>query len=107
MLFTAYSGLLLIITLGLLVLEVVALVDAAMRPAQAYVAAGKQTKQFWLLLVGVSTAVTFLVGVPGPLLLGLVGVVAASVYLVDVRPAVKSVGGGRGSGEHMGPYGPW
>ena len=35
------------------------------------------------------------------------GVVAAAVYLVDVRPAVKQVGGGGSRGTHMGPYGPW
>lgn len=104
----AYSGLMLIITLALLVLELVALIDAAIRPAAAYVAAGKQTKQFWLVLLGVSTAVSVLVGIPGYFALGLVGVVAGSVYLVDVRPAVRSYRGGRGGNDrHMGPYGPW
>lgn len=109
MFFFAYTGLVLILSIALLVLEVFALVDAAIRKPQYYVAAGKKTKQFWLLLIGVTTAVTFVVGVPGVLGLGLVGVVAASVYLLDVRPALKAVGGGgRGSsGQHMGPYGPW
>lgn len=104
----AYSGFMLMLSLALLILEVVAFVDAAIRPADAYVAAGKQTKQFWLVLIGVFTFVTFSVGFLGLFGLGLVGVVAASVYLLDVRPALKSVGGGRGSsGQHMGPYGPW
>ena len=34
---------------------------------------------------------------------GLAAVTAASVYLADVRPAVKDAGRGR----NMGPYGPW
>ena len=42
----------------------------------------------------------------GPLgLFGLAAVVAASVYLADVRPAVKDAG--RGGSRNMGPYGPW
>jgi hypothetical protein len=39
--------------------------------------------------------------------LNLIGVVGAAVYLIDVRPAVKQVGGGGSQGTHMGPYGPW
>jgi hypothetical protein len=38
-------------------------------------------------------------------LFGLAAVVAASVYLADVRPAVKDAG--RGGSRNMGPYGPW
>ncbi len=93
---------------ALLTLEAVALVDAAMRKSAAFVAADKQTKKFWLILLGVGTLATLYFGPFGTFLLGLVGVVAASVYLLDVRPAVRGVGGGRGGGQqHMGPYGPW
>ena len=80
---------------------VVAVVDAARRPAAAFTAAGKRTKNFWLAVTGVATAVAF-VGLPPPLGLGLFGflvivaAVAGIVYLVDVRPAVSSYGGGRG-----------
>ena len=35
----------------------------------------------------------------------LVAVTAASVYLADVRPAVKDAG--RGGSRNTGPYGPW
>jgi hypothetical protein len=31
--------------------------------------------------------------------------VAASIYLVDVRPKIKSLKSG--SNQRMGPYGPW
>jgi Protein of unknown function (DUF2516) len=38
----------------------------------------------------------------------IIGVIAALVYMLDVRPAVKEIGGRRGDdGRHMGPYGPW
>jgi hypothetical protein len=83
------------IYLALLVMELVALIDAAIRPGQAYVAADKQTKQFWLILLGIGTLLTFYFGPFGTFLLGLIGVVAAAVYLLDVRPALRGIGGGR------------
>jgi Protein of unknown function (DUF2516) len=104
----AYSGFMMLLSLALLILELVAFVDAAIRPAPAYVAADKQTKQFWLVLIGVFTFITFSFGIFGLFGIGLVGVVAASVYILDVRPALKAIGGGRGNSDrHMGPYGPW
>ena len=39
------------------------------------------------------------------LVIYLIAFVAAAVYLVDVRPALRQVGG-RGGG-NSGPYGPW
>ena len=71
---------------GTLALAVWALVDAIMRPAAAYVAAGKLSKPAWMAITGVATLVLYLWG---PLhFFGLPAVVAAVVYLVDVRPAV-------------------
>lgn len=74
-----------------------ALIDAAIRPAPAYVAAGKQTKVFWVIV----TALGVLFG--GLSLLGMAAMVAAIVYLVDVRPAVRGIR----RGGSMGPYGKW
>ena len=86
----------------------VALIDAALKPAAAYVAAGKQTKLLWVLVLAVTTAGT-LVGQSVTSLFGIAGLIAAIVYFVDVRPAVRAVGGGGGSarGGSSGPYGPW
>ena len=90
-------GLISLIDLGLLVLVGWALVDAAMRPAAAFLAAGKQTKQIWLAILGVCLLLC-LAGLGGILnLFGFVVAVAAIVYLVDVRPAVRG----------MRPGGPW
>jgi hypothetical protein len=74
----------------LLGVKVFAFVDALTRPTEAYVAAGKLTKPAWLLILGlvVATAVLW------PSVLGLfsiIGIVAAFVYLLDVRPALVSV----------------
>jgi hypothetical protein len=92
-------------------LEVFALVDCITRKPGAFVSAGKLTKQLWLIILAVATALGF-VALPAPLgagggplgFLSIIGVVAAAVYLTDVRPAVggRSRGGGR-----SGPYGPW
>ncbi|HTY73285.1 MAG TPA: DUF2516 family protein [Actinomycetes bacterium] len=86
--------------------EVFGFIDALTHRPEAYVAAGKQTKVFWTLLLGIASVITAFTGFLG--LLGLVGVVAVTVYLVDVRPALRAMRGGRGGGDrHMGPYGPW
>ncbi|MCZ2827877.1 DUF2516 family protein [Modestobacter sp. VKM Ac-2986] len=74
---------------GTLALALWALVDAVIRPASAYVAAGKLSKPAWLGITGVAALLLFVLG---PLsFLGLPAVVAAVVYLVDVRPAVRSL----------------
>ena len=76
-------------------LSVWALVDLLRRPAAAFPSAGKRTKVFWGLIVGVATAIAF-GSIPPPIgisvfptPLTLVSAVAAIVYLVDVRPAVE------------------
>ncbi|GGH97128.1 membrane protein [Arthrobacter liuii] len=93
-------------------LELWALVDCARHRPNAFEATGKRTKTFWLAVTGGSAlvGVISLLGAGGGLfgtfgLFGLVAVVAASVYLADVRPAVKDAG--RGGSRNMGPYGPW
>jgi hypothetical protein len=95
-------------------LEVFALVDAARTRADAFVVTGKQTKILWLVILGVATAFGFIslpFGGAGRLdpfgLLSIIAVVAAAVYLTDVRPAVRQIRGGGSSGPKSGPYGPW
>jgi hypothetical protein len=77
--------------LGSLVLKVWALADAVYRPGPAYVAASKLTKPAWIAILAVALVIT---GASFMSLLGLVSVVAAIVYLVDVRPAVREVASG-------------
>jgi hypothetical protein len=87
----------LVLGLGLLALgiKVWALVDSITRPGPAYPAAGKLTKPVW---VGILAAAVLLGGSNIFGLFGLLGTVAAIVYLVDVRPAVR---------ELRRPGGPW
>ncbi|MEV7393654.1 DUF2516 family protein [Streptomyces sp. NPDC091215] len=105
--FTSFLGLL---YLAMLVLAVVALVMAALFRDDAYRAASKQNKGFWLIILGITVAVNLLVPM---LFLQLAGLVATIVFFVDVRPALRQVSGGgfgrrRGRGSSSdGPYGPY
>lgn len=75
--------------LALTLVKLFGFVDAALRPAQGYTAADKLTKQAWLLILGLMLLADLLLGGFG--LLGFIGIVAALVYLVDVRPKVAAV----------------
>ena len=91
------------------VVEAWAFIDAIRRPAQAFVATGKQTKQLWLIILGVSAVVGLAGAVYGisPIsILPVAAFVAAAIYLTDVRPKVKDFPKNR-SGSSSGPYGPW
>ncbi|HYN66201.1 MAG TPA: DUF2516 family protein [Ornithinibacter sp.] len=84
------------IVLGLSVValgvELYALVDCLRRRSDAFVAAGKRTKQFWLLVTGVA-ALLGVVALGGVGLLAIIAIVAAGVYLADVKPALDQVMG--------------
>jgi hypothetical protein len=68
-----------------------ALIDCATRRTQAFVAAGKLTKPAWL---AINALALLLIWWSGPLgIFGIAAIVAAIVYLVDVRPAVREVSG--------------
>ncbi len=106
-LFSAQASVALFLGVIALALEVWAVVDAATTRPDAFAAAGKRTKGFWLAVTGVAALLGF-VSFTNPLnLFGLIGFVAAAIYLTDVRPAVRSLRGGQNNGTHMGPYGPW
>ncbi len=72
--------------------EIFAFVDALRHPENAYVAASKRTKRFWLLITGVALVLGS-ISVLNPIgLLGLASFMGAAVYLADVRPALRQVG---------------
>jgi hypothetical protein len=93
------------------VVEVWALIDGLRTPAPAYEAAGKQTKQLWMIILAIANVV----GLGGAAkflsilsMLPIIAFIAAAIYLADVRPAVKPYRDRRGGGpSKMGPYGPW
>jgi hypothetical protein len=94
------------LAIGVLVLTVWALVHAVKTPARAFAVAGKQTKNLWMIILGLATLFGFsaAVGFIQPLsIFTIASVIAAGIYLADVRPAVKEIG----KGGNQGPYGPW
>ena len=79
---------------GALALTLWAFVDVLVRPANGFVATGKLTKPIWAGITGLAAVLIYLMG---PLnFLGLPAVVAAFVYLADVRPAVRGLHRGNG-----------
>jgi len=110
-LLTAFGSLMGLLYTAMTVLAVVALVMAALFREDAYRAADKQNKGFWLIILGLAVAVNLLAP---RLFLQLIGLVATIVFFVDVRPALKQVSGGgwgrrrrRGGSSSDGPYGPY
>jgi hypothetical protein len=90
--------------------QVVALADAARRPASAYTAEGKLSKNVWLIILGVA-ALIGLLGLPPSYMtsgsfLNLIAVAPAVIYWVDVRPRIRPYGNG-GSRKPRGPQGGW
>ncbi|MET7369382.1 DUF2516 family protein [Streptomyces sp. NPDC005566] len=107
MLLEAFGSFLQMLYLGMLVLAVVALIFAATAREDAYRAADKQKKSFWLIILGITVFVNLIIPI---LFLQIAGVIASIVFMVDVRPAIKAVtggGGGRGGSSSDGPYGPY
>ena len=74
---------------GSLALALWAFIDALVRPAAGFVAAGKLTKPGWLAITGIAALVIYFFQPMS--FLGLPAIVAAVVYLVDVRPAVRGL----------------
>jgi hypothetical protein len=106
------AGVFFILALVAFGIEAWAFFDCLRHKANAFEAVSKRTKTFWLALTGGALAIGALslyAGGGGGFstlgLFGLAAVTAASVYLADVRPAVKDAG--RGGSRNMGPYGPW
>jgi Protein of unknown function (DUF2516) len=107
--YTPLTDFFLVLGIAAFGVEAWAFIDAITRPANAFVASGKQTKKLWLIILGVA-AVVGLAGAVyrvGPTsILPVAAFVAAAVYLADVRPKVKAFPK-NGAGTSSGPYGPW
>jgi Protein of unknown function (DUF2516) len=86
-----FDGLLLLaLYVGAQILTVWAFVDALVRPAAGFVAAGKLTKPAWAAITGLAALI--ILWQQNPIsFLGLPAIIAAVVYLVDVRPAVRGL----------------
>jgi len=110
MLMMGFAGFLGLLKILLMALAAFGLVDAAFRREDAFRAADKQNKGFWLIVLGLALVVSYLFSIF--MFLPVIGAIASIVYIVDVRPALKQVSGGSGWGRRRGsssdgPYGPF
>lgn len=99
------------------IVEAWAFIDALRHRSDAYLAAGKQTKNIWLIILGIAVVVGLFYASGRAGVMGVIGIlpiaafIAAAIYLADVRPKLQQFrgggGGGGGRGGSYGPYGPW
>lgn len=88
--FAIESAVSLVLALALFGVKAFAFVDATTRQSEVFPAASKQTKGFWMLILGLFLVEHLIFwNVLG--LLSLIGTIAALVYLLDVRPAVREL----------------
>ncbi len=79
----------LVIDLAMLAVKIFAFIDSVLHTPEEYRAAMKWNKWGWVIVLGIAVALTF-----WPLGLGIVNIallIAALVYLADVRPAIKNL----------------
>ena len=82
-------------------------VDALTRKGTLFPHVGRLSKPIWLGILGFAFGIA-IVSLAYPIgIINLAGVVAAGVYLGDVRAKLKSIGGGGSRGSQSGPYGPY
>lgn len=87
--FEAESIIRLVIYLACLTVSIFAFVNSLLYKAEAYEAAGKLTKPTWCTILGIGVVLFF---VPIPLILiNFILLIAALVYLADVRPALANL----------------
>jgi len=80
---------LLVLSWAVIALGVYAFIHAALQRSDAYTAANKLTKPVWLIILGASTLLTFVLGIMGLIITAC----AAGIYLVDVRPKLLEIQG--------------
>ena len=100
---------LLILGIGSLLLTGFATIDSLRHRADLFPAVGRLSKAAWvgILIAAFLISIVSFAGTATLGLLNVIGVIAAGVYLADVRPKIKQIsGGGRSSGSY-GPYGPY
>jgi hypothetical protein len=88
--FDYQSSVMLVLLLVALAVKGFALVNSLLYSAEAYSAAGKLTKPAWGAILGLGFVAQLIL--PGPIgLINLAFTIAALVYIVDVRPALREL----------------
>jgi hypothetical protein len=85
----------LLILIFSLVVQAVALIHCLTQRGDGFQAIGTLPKGAWAAILGVCIVLTLLLSSPIGIF-GLIGVAAALVYLLDVRPGLKDLSDGKG-----------
>src|SRR3954462_11874356 len=104
-----FAGFMWLLSMALVVFSGFALIDAAIRREDGYRAADKQSKPFWLIILGLAFVVNLIFNILS--FLPIIGLIASIVYIAAVRPARRGRRGAgrsrRGGSSSDGPYGPY
>ena len=87
---TGVGLVLLIVHFAVIVTSIFAFVMSLTYSAEAYNAADKWTKQGWTIVLGLGAFIT-VVGIGLPLIISLAFLIAALVFLADVKPALAGL----------------
>lgn len=83
------------LTLAAFIVELVAFIDSLRFKDEVYRAAGKQGKALWCIMLGIAAALGLVslppLGSGGFGFLTIAGFIAAAVYMLDVRKALRAV----------------
>jgi asparagine N-glycosylation enzyme membrane subunit Stt3 len=88
--FQIQSAILTAVTLIIFAVQAFAFIDAVSHRPEAYPAADKMTKTAWLIILGVALAAHMIFWSPLSFL-NIIGTIAALVYVLDVRPAIRAL----------------
>ncbi len=75
------------------ILKIWAFVDCLRQREDAFPAVGRQSKNLWLILTGITALTALLPGLTLGLI-GFAGLVVAMIYLFDIRPRIAELSGG-------------
>jgi hypothetical protein len=92
-----------VLGVGAFALTGFAAVDVLRRRATLFPHVGRLTKPVWTGILVAAFLVSVLSLFNPLFLINVIGVVAAGVYLAEVRPKLRQIEGGG----HSGPYGPY
>ncbi|GAB1694727.1 DUF2516 family protein [Krasilnikovia sp. M28-CT-15] len=88
-------GINLVILILSLIVQAVALVHCITQRGDGFPAIGTLPKGAWVAILAVCLVLTYLIS--GPIgIFGLIGIAAALIYLLDVRPGLRDLSDGKG-----------
>lgn len=79
-----------VVSLATFIAQAFALIDAITHRAEAYVAGDKLTKPAWLIILGFAVVAHMIFWDPIGIF-NIAGIIAALVYLLDVRPTLREL----------------